>query len=68
MDVLYILVPVALLLGFIGLVMMVVAARGGQFEDLEGPPHRILFDDDVSMIPPGSEARDDVVKEREVRP
>ena len=51
MDVLYFLVPVAIFLGLIGLILMVVAARIGQFDDLEGPAHRILFDDDEEMIP-----------------
>lgn len=51
MDAIYILLPVALFLGLIGLVLMIWAVRSGQFEDMEGPRHRILFEDDQDMIP-----------------
>ncbi|MBF0371385.1 MAG: cbb3-type cytochrome oxidase assembly protein CcoS [Magnetococcales bacterium] len=52
MDTLYLLIPLALFLGVVGLGLLVWAIKGGQFEDLEGPRHRILFDDDEEMIPP----------------
>jgi cbb3-type cytochrome oxidase maturation protein len=47
MEVLYLLVPLSLAL--IALVVWAVlwAVRSGQFEDLEGPAHRILMDDDT---------------------
>lgn len=51
MDVLYYLVPLAILLGLLGLVELIWALKSGQFDDLEGPAHRILFDDDQDMIP-----------------
>jgi cbb3-type cytochrome oxidase maturation protein len=40
------LVPVALLLGGLGLVAFLWALRSGQFEDLEGAAYRALDDDD----------------------
>jgi cbb3-type cytochrome oxidase maturation protein len=40
------LIPIALLLGGIGLVAFMWALRSGQFEDLDGAAHRVLFDDD----------------------
>jgi len=40
-----ILIPAALLLGGIFLALFVVAARRGQFDDLDDPPERILHDD-----------------------
>lgn len=40
------LIPVALLLGGIGLVAFLWALKSGQFDDLDGAAHRILFDDD----------------------
>ena len=43
---LLLLIPVALLLGGIGLVAFVWALRSGQFEDLDGAAMRILNDDD----------------------
>lgn len=46
MDSLLILIPAALILGLIGLGAFLWALRSGQFEDLDGAAHRILFDDD----------------------
>lgn len=46
MDILYLLIPISLVLvAFIALVLL-WAVRSGQFEDMEGPAHRILMDDD----------------------
>lgn len=46
MDILYLLIPLSLLLVFpIGGVFW-WALRSGQFEDLEGPAHCVLMDDD----------------------
>jgi len=42
------LIPVALLLGLIGLAAFLWALRSGQFEDLDGAAHRILLDDDAA--------------------
>ncbi|MGE5476454.1 MAG: cbb3-type cytochrome oxidase assembly protein CcoS [Bacteroidales bacterium] len=47
------LIPVALMLGGIGLVAFLWALKSGQFEDLDGAAHRILFeDDDAPQAPP----------------
>ncbi len=40
------LIPIALLLGLLGLGAFLWALRSGQFDDLDGAAHRILFDDD----------------------
>jgi len=45
MRALLIVIPTALLLGGIFLVLFIVAARHGQFDDLDDPPERILHDD-----------------------
>ena len=45
MDSLIILVPVALLLGLVGLGGFLWALRSGQYDDLDGAAARILFDD-----------------------
>ena len=45
MSVLYIALPVALLLALIAVIAFAVQVRGGQFDDLETPPRRMLFDD-----------------------
>ena len=46
MTILIYLIPVALLLGGLGLVGFLWALRSGQYEDLDGAASRILFDDD----------------------
>ncbi len=46
MSQLLVLIPVALFLGLIGLIAFLWAMKSGQFEDLDGAAHRILFDDD----------------------
>ncbi|HIJ83377.1 MAG: cytochrome oxidase [Magnetococcales bacterium] len=51
MDIVFVLLPIALTLGGVGLIGMLWAVKTGQFEDLEGPAHRILFDDDREMVP-----------------
>lgn len=40
------LIPIALLLGFIGLIAFLWALNNSQFDDLDGAANRILFDDD----------------------
>ncbi len=40
------LVPIALLLGGLGLAAFLWAVRSGQFDDLDGAAERILYDDD----------------------
>ena len=48
MDIIYLLLPVALILVIIIIVIFFWAVRSDQFEDMEGPAHRILMDDDAS--------------------
>tara|TARA_R100001126_G_scaffold100978_2_gene80352 strand:+ start:405 stop:557 length:153 start_codon:yes stop_codon:yes gene_type:complete len=44
------LIPVALMLGGLGLAAFLWAANTGQFEDPEGAANRILIDDDTPLI------------------
>ncbi|MEN0064731.1 MAG: cbb3-type cytochrome oxidase assembly protein CcoS [Myxococcota bacterium] len=46
MDIIVILLPLAVLLGAVFAGLFVVAARQGQFDDLDDPPERILHDVD----------------------
>jgi cbb3-type cytochrome oxidase maturation protein len=57
MKIVLILVPITLLLVALGVVLFSWAVRNGQYDDLDGPAHRILYDDDEDMIP--DEARQD---------
>lgn len=46
MDMLLYLIPIALLLGLVGLAAFLWSLKSGQFDDLDGAANRILFDDD----------------------
>ncbi len=48
MDVLIYLIPIALLMGLIGLGAFLWSLRSGQFEDLDGAAMRMLIDDEPS--------------------
>ena len=53
MSSIYMLIPVAVLLIAAAIGLFIWSVRSGQFEDLEGPAHRILMDDDDDpLIPP----------------
>lgn len=45
MSVLYIALPVALLLAVLAVIAFIKQVRSGQFDDLDTPPRRMLFDD-----------------------
>jgi cbb3-type cytochrome oxidase maturation protein len=49
--VLYVMVPMAFLMAGLGVWAFIRAARAGQFDDLETPAHRALFDDDPPARP-----------------
>jgi cbb3-type cytochrome oxidase maturation protein len=46
MDILFLLIPMAVVLAFLIGFAFVWSVRNGQFDDLDGPAHRILADDD----------------------
>lgn len=48
MDILYLLVPLSVVLVFVVGALFWWALRGGQFDDMDGPAHRILMDDDTT--------------------
>lgn len=46
MESLYLLIPLSILLVFVIGVIFWWSVKSGQFDDMEGPAHRILMDDD----------------------
>ena len=46
MNIVFVLIPLAILLLGAAVWAFIWAVNHGQFDDLEGPAHRILFDDD----------------------
>jgi cbb3-type cytochrome oxidase maturation protein len=59
MEILYLLIPLSLVL--VGLIIWVFlwAVRSGQFDDLEGPAHQILMDDDRPVTGQSQQALDE---------
>ncbi len=51
MSILYLLIPLAVILMVVAVAFFMWTIKSGQYEDLEGPAHRILMDDDDPMIP-----------------
>lgn len=45
MDLVFILVPLALIFGLVAVVAFIWAVKNGQMDDLETPSYRALFDD-----------------------
>jgi cbb3-type cytochrome oxidase maturation protein len=50
MEILYLLIPLSLVLVFVIAALFWWSLRSGQYEDLEGPGHRVLMDDDRTDI------------------
>ena len=46
-----ILIPLAVLLGLLGLAAFLWALRSGQFEDMDGAAQRVLLDGEASSLP-----------------
>ena len=51
MEIIYLLLPIALILVVIIVWVFMWAVKTDQFEDLEGPAHRIIMDDDDKVEP-----------------
>jgi cbb3-type cytochrome oxidase maturation protein len=56
MEILYLLIPLGVLILGVAIWGFLWAVRSGQFDDLEGPAHRILMDDDDPRIPSSKQA------------
>ncbi len=53
MDILILLIPLSLVIVGIIAWIMLWAAKNGQFDDLEGPAHSVIMDDDSPPKPNG---------------
>ncbi len=58
MEILYLLIPLAVVLMSLAIGFFLWTVRSGQYDDLEGPAHRILMDDDDPLVPVYSAKRD----------
>ena len=52
MTILYLLIPLSLILLGLAVWAFFWAVKNDQFDDLEGPAHRILFDEDENDLSP----------------
>ena len=57
MTILYLLIPLSLTLLGLAVWAFFWAVKNGQFDDLEGPAHRILFDEDENDLLPEERER-----------
>jgi len=48
MSVIYGLIPGMIILGLVSVLVFFWAVKNGQYDDMEGPAHRILDDDDLA--------------------
>jgi cbb3-type cytochrome oxidase maturation protein len=64
MDILVLLIPLSVVLVLLIGAGFWWSVRSGQFDDLEGPAHRILADDDSSDAIPGAPPRCNDVAEQ----
>lgn len=51
MEVIYSLIPGMMFFGVLFVVVLIIAVKKGQYEDMEGSGQRILMDDDEDMMP-----------------
>lgn len=51
MEALYMLIPIAVGVMIIVVIAFIYTVKSGQYDDMEGPAHRILMDDDDPRIP-----------------
>lgn len=62
MDIVILLIPIAIILAGLAIWAFFWSVNNGQFDDLESPAHRILYDDDEDLIP--EDARLDSAKDK----
>ncbi|MCE8033448.1 MAG: cbb3-type cytochrome oxidase assembly protein CcoS [Halomonas sp.] len=65
MTILYLLIPLSLILLGLAVWAFFWAVKNDQFEDLEGPAHRILFDEDENDLTPEERERRRRARRRE---
>ena len=68
MEILYLLIPLSMLLVAVIVWLFLWAVRSGQFDDMEGPAHQILMDDDDPVIGQATEATDESAAQKTTKP
>jgi cbb3-type cytochrome oxidase maturation protein len=65
MNVIYVLIPLAIILVCIAIAVFFWAVKTNQFDDLERHGHSILFDDDIKKVEPQAKHSKDSVDNAE---
>jgi len=68
MEILYLLIPVSMLLVAVIVWIFLWAVRSGQFDDMEGPAHQILMDDDGPVIGQETKTNDESAIQKTTKP
>ena len=63
MDILYLMILCSVLLAVVFLIIFIISARNGQFEDDESPAVRILLDSEIIKEKPETEQKSDITTE-----
>ena len=58
-EIIYLLIPISLILLGVIVWILLWAVKDGQYDDLEGPAHRILMDEDRIVEPQKNSRRGD---------
>lgn len=68
MTILYLLIPLSLILLGLAVWAFFWAVKNDQFDDLEGPAHRILFDEDENDLSPEQRRQRQQTKQKTAAP
>lgn len=63
MNIIFILIPIAMIMAGIAIWAFFWSINNGQYDDLDGAAHSILYDDDENLIP--EEARPHTNKQKD---
>jgi cbb3-type cytochrome oxidase maturation protein len=65
LESLFLLIPLAILIAFIIAALFFWSVKSGQFDDMQGPAHSILMDDDSPDFTAQSDETPDTSEEKE---
>ncbi len=65
MDIVFLLIPIAIVLVAFDAFTLIWAVKSGQFDDLEGPAYQILMDEDDPQEPVPSKVKASSRKDRD---
>lgn len=63
MDIIFLLIPVAIILVAVATYGLHFSLKSGQFDDMDSPASQILFDDDEDLIPDDAKGKKTAAEE-----